>query len=912
MSSEENNTTDSDFMDSETIAPGSGSTNVSEGTIGPYGVVRVLGRGAMGIVYEAVDSKLDRTVAIKTLPTEFAGDKDRVARFKREATLLASFSHPNIATVYSHEELDGKHCLVMEYVEGQGLDDVISSTDLSQSEALQIALEISAALEVAHNHGVVHRDLKPANIRLTSSFNVKVLDFGLAKNVRLGSSGSSVDQAAQTAAGQVIGTPSYMSPEQARGRTVDKRADLWAVGCILFEMLSGERVFGGDNISDTLVNVLQVEPDWSLLPSDVPAPLVKIIERCLQKDVDARLPDAGMIRIELEDLIGGKSGSVVASAIGPTLSRNRKSNRVLITFSLAAMCAIGIFIGSVMNGSDESANGVAALYGNDRPFHSAIELPLPIEMGMESIACWVTTVAISPDGQKIAYSSGLDDGPLFIRDMGGFEYLKVEGTEGAHSPFFSPDSRQLAFVLDHKLCVVSTGGGTVKTLADAEVGAVGVWSADGYIYFPTAEASILWRIKESGGVREKMYGGTTFGVAMYADELPDGRLIFSAMGLSNSHDYAVTIVFDPSDKTTQTIGVLGAHVQYCDLGYLVYCHSGALYARTFDVANNVVGDEEILLSRSVAINENFGNAQFEVSSNGTIVFIQGPRIDQGYLAIMDSNGQLKERLENLPVGAFTRFALSPDERFLAVGIVSDRDDIWIYDMQEKTLRQLTREGANRDPAWTPDGKEIYYRSSEGNSFGLYKIPAFGGERTRIAEFESRFIRSEFGSSSTPMLLEVNQVIVDVTDVTDLESIDASSSHVSWGAIVSPDEKWVSFVSDRTGEYEVYLSPMPFDLENARQVSIDGGVFPSWSSDGKKISYLNKNKFYRVELGDEISDIIPAPTELFEHDWAVVPGMNYVPYGTEGEFIAVEPAETIESIDSLKIIQNALPERVKTP
>ena len=494
MSSEDNNTTESDFINSETIAPGSGSTNVSEGTIGPYGVVRVLGRGAMGIVYEALDSKLDRTVAIKTLPAEFAGDADRVARFKREATLLASFSHPNIATVYSHEELDGQHCLVMEYVEGQGLDDVIASTDLSQSEVLQIALEISAALEVAHNHGVVHRDLKPANIRLTSSFKVKVLDFGLAKNIRMGGSGSSVDQAAQTAAGQVIGTPSYMSPEQARGRTVDKRADLWAVGCILFEMLSGERVFGGDNISDTLVNVLQGEPDWSLLPSDVPAPLVKIIERCLQKDVDARLPDAGMIRIELEDLIGGKSGSVVASAIRPTLSRKRKSQRMVITLALAAMCAVGILIGTVMNGSGENANGVARLDGNKRAYHSAIELPLPIEMGMESIACYATAVAISPDGQKIAYSSGLDDGPLFIRDMGGFEYLKVEGTEGAHSPFFSPDSRQLAFVLDHKLCVVSTGGGTVKTLADAEVGAVGVWSADGYIYFPTAEASILWRV----------------------------------------------------------------------------------------------------------------------------------------------------------------------------------------------------------------------------------------------------------------------------------------------------------------------------------------------------------------------------------------------------------------------------------
>ncbi len=909
MSSEENNTTNSDYIDSETIAPESGPTNVSEGTIGPYGVVRVLGQGAMGIVYEAVDSKLERTVAIKTLPTEFARDADRVARFKREATLLASFSHPNIATVYSHEELEEQHCLVMEYVEGQGLDDVIASTDLSQSEILQIALEISSALEVAHNHGVVHRDLKPANICLTGSFKVKILDFGLAKNIRLGGSGSSVDQAAETAAGQVLGTPAYMSPEQARGRTVDKRADLWAVGCILFEMLSGERVFGGDNISDTLVNVLQGEPDWSLLPKDVPTPLVKIIARCLQKDVDVRLPDAGMIRIELEELIGGKSGSVVSSAIGLPLPLQRKSHRVIITLAFAAMCVIGIIIGSVINGNGESTNGDTGLGRLDRPFHSAIELPMPIELGMESIACWRTTVTISPDGQSIAYSSGLDDDPLFIRDMGGFEYFKVTGTEGAHSPFFSPDSRQVAFLLDDKLCVVSSGGGTVKTLADAEVGSVGVWASDGYIYFPTSEESILWRIPESGGAREKLYSGM-FGSSNHVDVLPDGRLIFNEMGPSNYHDYARTVVFDPSDKSTQSIGVLGAHVRYCELGYLVYCHSGALYAKSFDVANTALGDEEILLSRNIAINGNFGNAQFEVSNTGTIVFVYGPRIEQGYLAIMDSDGQLKERLENFPISAFSRFALSPDERFLAVTIASDSDDIWVYDILEKTRRKLTSQGANRDPVWTPDGKEIYYRSSEQNRLGLYKVSAFGGQRRKIAGFDSWYIRPIFGSSSTPMLLEVNKAIVDIADVSDLESVDTTSQHVSWGSAISPDDKWVTYVSDRTGEYEVYLSPMPFDPENARQVSIDGGIFPSWSSDGKKISYLNKNKLYRVDLGDGSPSAIPAPIELFEHDWAVVPGMNYVPYGTEGEFIAVQPAETIESIDTLKIIQNALPQKRK--
>lgn len=899
---------DEDFLDSdasETLAPGGGDRNVSQETLGPYGIVRVLGRGAMGIVYEAVDSHLDRTVAIKTLPTEFARDGDRISRFKREATLLASFSHPHIATVYSHEEIEGQHCLVMEYVEGQGLDEVIAEGRLTSSEILQIALQVSTALEVAHNHGVVHRDLKPANIRLTSSFVVKVLDFGLAKNVRIGGSGSSVDQAAQTAAGQVLGTPSYMSPEQARGRTVDKRADLWAIGCILFEMLCGRRVFGGDNISDTLVNVLQQEPDWTLLPSEIPGPLVKILERCLQKDVDARLPDAGMIRIELEELINGKSTLTSASVIGPTIfQKSNYQKPVMLAVGLVA-AMIGLLSGWLIQGGNSAERMNDRPLDVVRPFYASIELQAPVSLGTESKARYRTCFAVSPDGQTIVYSTGRRTDPMVVRKTDGFSHSTLPGTEGAHSPFFSPDNKQIAFVLGEKLCVVHVDGGNVRTLADAEEGSAGAWQDDGFIYYPTTEASTLWRISETGGTREELYATTWCG-CNNPSGLSDGRLLFTRKGKSIHDDYSETVIFDPQDRSEVSLGLLGMRVRYCESGYLVYSRDGGLFARAFDLATTTLSGNEIMITSRVVSNGYSGSAHFDVAENGTIMFLEGQRMDEGYLAIVGSDGEVKERLENFPSGRFGRFELSPDERYLALARVAERDDIWIYDMLEKTIRKVTTEGFNYFPFWSPDGEEIYYGATMNNASGLYKMSVMGSQREKLFNVKGWYVKVAIGSSKETMLLESEFAITDVSGRTDMEGLKFENESVNWGPMISPDDQWVLFVSDRTGRYEIYVAPLPFVAENARQVSFDGGHHPTWSHDGKKIYYHYINKFFEVNVGEDIAESLPAPTELFEHEWVVVPGGNYKPFGTEGEFIAIEPVEANVPITTLKVIQNALP------
>ena len=397
----------------ETVAPADTAENSPSpipAQMGQYRILRVAGEGAMGVVYEAVDTNLNRKVAIKVLPEEFQRDVERASRFKREASVLASLNHPHIATVFNFEKLNDQHCIVMEFVAGQGLDEWLAAGGVNITEVLQIACQIASALEAAHNHGVIHRDLKPANIRITMNLDAKVLDFGLAKNTRLvdPQSGSSLPAVATTT-GQIMGTPAYMSPEQARGRELDKRTDLWSFGCILFEMLSGHRAFQGETVTDTLVCIVDREPDWKLLPHDIPPLVMRVLERCLQKECNNRLPDVGSARLDMEEVLESTTPGTSSSPLATVAPRWRASQTRLIIAAL--LCAvIGIAVGRFLapvpvpstesSGTGSSGTGQSASTRPASISHVAVDLDQPISITSTSKSTWVRVFAVSPDGRQ--------------------------------------------------------------------------------------------------------------------------------------------------------------------------------------------------------------------------------------------------------------------------------------------------------------------------------------------------------------------------------------------------------------------------------------------------------------------------------------------------------------------------------
>lgn len=888
----------------ETIAPGSSTGSSESQELGPYSLSRVLGKGAMGIVYEAVDSKLSRTVAIKTLPAEFAEDAHRISRFSREASLLASLSHPHIATVYSHEELDGKHCLVMEYVEGQGLDEIIQSSELTIDETIRFATQIASALESAHNHGVVHRDLKPANIRITGHSMVKVLDFGLAKNVRTSDSDSSVDEAAKTAAGQILGTPAYMSPEQARGRVVDKRTDIWALGCIIFEMLAGERAYAGDNLSDTLVSILEREPNWESLPTDTPVAVLRLLERCLQKDVESRLTDAGLIRLDLEEISRGDGTSSLSTSRISTLSTKQSFKWVgwLVVVVLAAL------LGALIGGSDDALTNPIQNTRLDPPTHLSIHLEQPAILTAGSSMTIVSHVAISPDGRQIATSAGDVTSPLILRSLDGFNAITVEGTEGARCPFYSPDGDRIGFVRGSNIYLMASDGTGLTMLTTATADTSATWNTDGWIYYSSSFGAVFWRIPETGGDRE-LLGEKWVGEYRTPSCLPDGRLLFTRQHSSIHEDYSQAYVYDPQTKEETLIGKIGVQLRYVNTGHIVYCRGGDINAVEFDLVNTKVVGQPKTITTNVVSSGVFGNAQFDVTIDGTLVYLPGPRLDYGQVSIVSSDGTVKP-LENFPLGTFSHFELSPDDRYLAISIVAERDDIWLYDFKQKTNKRLTVKGLNVAPSWSDNGESLYYSSMRDldGVAAVYKTTLTGTTEEKIIELPDWGIMCEANTNEDFLVFTADSNIYTL-DFNSEEDVSEPFDFGGWDwcPAISPDQRRMIFCSNVTGRNEMYIAPFPFDGTGIRQLSTAGGTEGVWSDDGKKVWYVVGDTFYSVAIGDDLDFEIPNAVKEFQIDHIEIPGVRYRPIGEDGDMVMVMPLTAREPVDRLHLIQNATAE-----
>ena len=692
---------------------------LSAGTrLGLYEIVGPLGAGGMGEVYRAHDTQLGRDVAIKILPEAFAIDPDRVARFEREAQLLAALNHPHIAAIYGLEASQGSRFLVLELVEGETLAQRLTAGALPVGDALKIARQIVDALEAAHEKGIIHRDLKPANIALTADGQVKVLDFGLAK-LEAGSASLSGEREggaagvahsptltfAATQAGVILGTAAYMSPEQAKGRVADKRSDVWAFGCVLYEMLTGKRAFEGEDVSETLAAILRGEPDWKALPADVPPHIRTLLKRCVEKDRKARIADVSTVRYVMDETPAG--GSPAATSVAP-----QKPGRpgVVIAAGVALLaCVSAVATWIIMRPAPAPARAA---------------LRLTADLGADA-SLWISNsgaaAVLSPDGSMLAFVAQRSAGKpqLFVRRLDQLQATPLSGTDEATSPFFSPDGQWIAFFAEQKLKKISVTGGAAVTLADAPLGKGGSWADDGTIVFSPANSSgtTLLRVSAAGGKAEPVSPLAQDEVTQrFPQVLPGGKAVLF-MGHNGTRNYEdANLVVQTLPSGPRKVVVRGGYYgRYLPSGHLTYIHEGTLFAVPFDLGRLETTGQPVPAIEGVSSGAGAGaGAQVAVSTNGTLVYLPGGTVSNGApVHWVDRDG--KTTFLRAAASNWSNVAFAPDGRRLALDINDGRQtDVWIYEWARDTLSRFTFDPANDEkPVWTPDGRRIVFASVRG-------------------------------------------------------------------------------------------------------------------------------------------------------------------------------------------------------
>ncbi len=813
-------------------------------TIGGYHLQRLLGAGGMGEVYRARDAKLGRDVAIKILPRAVTRDPDRLARFEREARMLAALNHPNICAIYGLEEADGIRFLVLEFVDGETLGKRIEgrrAEGLGLKDALGIARQIADALEAAHEKGIVHRDLKPANVTITHDGVVKVLDFGLAKPVDTDAVGVDIAHSptitidAATGEGVILGTAAYMSPEQARGRTVDKRTDIWAFGCVLYEMLTGRVVFPGDTVSDTIGKILEREPDWSALPASTPAAIRRLLVRCLVKDPKQRLRDIGDVRIEI-DAVGEvlPGGGATAAPSAPAKTRATWLSWVAVV-SLAA----GL--------------GGAAAWNVRRPApppnvtrFTIIPPEAPPFAGASHV------VALSPDGPQIMYMS---TNRAFIRPMSALAATAAQADGMQMSePVFSPDGRSIVFYAlgDQTLKRIAVAGGAATTICPIESPFGMSWSADG-IVFGQGSKGVL-RVSPDGGSPETIVrvkdGESAYGPQL----LPGGTHVMFTLATGTARDRwdkAQIVAQSLKDAQRKTLIKGGSDARYVPTGHIVYALSGTLYAAAFDAERLEVKGDAVPVLEGVSRSNGgaFGAAHFSVSSNGSLAYIPGPvSASLVQLALTDRNGGVE--LLNVPPGSYLFPRASPDGTRLVFGTDDGKEAaIYARDLSRQgAMQRLTFGGNNRYPVWTSTSLRVAFQSDREGDLAIWQATDGTGtaERlTRPARGESHEPESWSPASDT-LLFSVRK-----GSNTSLWTYSFKTRHAApFGGVhstnlsaaspaFSPDGRWVAYASNESGRTTIYVQPFPATGATYQLVAkgADDPHQPVWSSDGKELFYV---------------------------------------------------------------------------
>ena len=806
--------------------------------IGPYEIAEPIGAGGMGEVFRARDVNLGRAAAIKVLPASLAGDPERMARFEREAQTLASLNHPNIAQIFGFEKGEGQfRAIAMEFVEGPTLADRIGGVPVPLDDAIPIAAQIADALESAHDHGVIHRDLKPLNIKVRPDGAVKVLDFGLAKAIlpSTDSSGAlshspTITTPAMTHAGVVLGTASYMSPEQAKGRVVDRRTDIWAFGCVLFEMLTGRRAFAGDDVSEVLVSILRDEPKWSLLPADTPPHVRALLHRCLEKDPKKRLPHIGVARLDL-------------IAPPPTASAAPERSAVLwrVVAAVAVVTAIGV---------------PAWMQLTRPPTPPALPTRLRVELAGAGTATLAGAVAISPDGRTLAFvgrPSGNFGASLYVRYLDRLDAQPLAGTDVAAMPFFSPDGRWIAFFSGTVLKKVAVSGGAVVTLSDAGSPRGGWWGEDDVIVF--ASATGLYRVAGGGGTPQQIAAAEPAKTPLLPQVLPRRRGILYTEA-ANSDPASGTIVFrDLAGGSRKEVIQGGRSPRYLASGHLTFVRSGSLFAVPFDLDALQVTGEAVPVVEGLFQTAILGIPNAAIAANGTLVYEPSGTgtTPQAPLMWLRQTGALLP-LRTTPA-SFTHPRFSPDGRRVAMVIADGRQtDIWVYDWARDILTRVTTDPAtDLSPVWTPDGTGIVFGSNRNSAAAnLYwqRADGTGGAQrlttTNIAQLPDSFApdgRNLIFHAGDPATTRQMLGILAIESVT-LEGIKAGETTTLVGgaflkanARISPDGKWVAYAANDTGTWEIYVQPFPGAGQRV-QVSNGGGNVVMWSPKQKELYFTS--------------------------------------------------------------------------
>jgi eukaryotic-like serine/threonine-protein kinase len=847
--------------------------------LGAYEIVELLGTGGMGEVYRAHDSALGRDVAIKTLPEAWLTDPDRRSRVDREARALAALSHPHVGAIYGLVNTDGVPALVLELVEGPTLADrlaVLSArrergAGLALPEAMNIARQIADALDAAHEKGIVHRDLKPANIKVTQDGIVKVLDFGLAK---LGPGEVGWGQASEenltnsptfaiggTKEGVLLGTAPYMSPEQARGRPVDKRTDIWAFGCVLYEMLTGRASFAGDSLADTMVAILEREPNWTALPSGTPATVRRLLARCLEKDPKRRLRDIGDARIEIDEALASPGGAIAKNTVGlhgrTTLGR---ATAVIASAAVGALVAWSLKPGA---STPPATTGTVA---------RLVITPSPAE----PLATDLSSIAISPDGRRVAYAAGLGRKQrIYVREIDSFGGAPIPGTEGGTTPFFSPDGQWLGFLSTGKMKKVLVTGGAPLTICDTQGAGAATpsWEADGTIFFTPTIGAGVWRVAAAGGTPTPV---TMLQEAesshRWAQLVPNGKaLLFSAITASASaQTYAQSL-----DTGQRRLVVQGAAARYLPTGHLVYVQGGTVMAVPFDPDRlEVLGSPVAVLAGVMQVRRlrNSTTASFlshvSFSNAGPMAYVPGSeRLRRDALVWVDRGGQ--EQPTGATGGMYFQPRLSPDGTRMAVTVGgSDYDDVWLYDLARSAWSRFTLEGNNGFPLWTPDGHKLTYVSDKAGPDNMYSKPLDGsGADERVVA--SDLPNYPFSWSRDGVLAFVSVSPRTQQDLwilrPDQNKRPTPLLETPFGEgapVFSPDGRQLAYVSNESGRTEIYIRPFPGPGQSVT-ISTDGGNEPVWSRTGRELFYRSGDAMMAVDITAGPGFAAGRPKRLFE-------------------------------------------------